>query len=217
MTDSAHSRLLPTFELKADDSGVIEGYASVFDNVDGGGDIVVRGAFRASLDQHARDKTSPVMLWSHDPASPIGRWTDLHEDSKGLYGFGKINLGTSGGRDAYASVKNGDVSGLSIGYRSKLSEPLRTGGRKLIEIDLQEVSIVTFPMNPASRITDVKHLATKAEAVEFLRDAGLSKDAAKRFAAGGFPALGNDSFNHDLAQKLAKQMEELTLKIRSMK
>jgi len=217
MTDITHSRPVSTLKMKADSSGIIEGYASVFDIVDHGGDIVVPGAFKASLDQHARQRSAPVMLWYHDAAKPIGRWTDLHEDGKGLYGVGKINLDTSAGRDAYASVKNGDVDGLSIGYRTNRSEELRTGGRKLIEVDLQEVSIVTFPMNPASRLTGVKHLATKAEAVEFLRDAGLSKDAAKRFAAGGFPALGNDPLNTELAQKLAMQVEQATLQIRSMK
>ncbi|WP_374374971.1 HK97 family phage prohead protease [Tabrizicola sp.] len=217
MTDSTHSRLVPSFQVKADDSGVIEGYASVFDIVDHGGDIVVPGAFKASLAQHAREKSSPIMLWYHDPAKPIGRWTELHEDGKGLYGVGKINLDTSAGRDAYASVKSGDVTGLSIGYRTSRSEELRTGGRKLIEVDLQEVSIVTFPMNPASRLTGVKHLATKAEAVEFLREAGLSKDAAKRFAAGGFPALGNDPFNYELARKLADQVEQATQKLRRFK
>lgn len=217
MTDITHSRLVSALQVKADDSGVIVGYPSVFDVVDYGGDIVVPGAFKASLAQHARQKTGVPMLWYHDPAKPIGQWTELREDGKGLYGVGKINLDTSAGRDAYASVKSGDVTGLSIGYRTNLSEPLPTGGRKLIEVDLQEVSIVTFPMNPASRLTGVKHLVTKAEAVEFLREAGLSKDAAKRFAAGGFPALGNDPLNYELAKKLADQVGQATQLIRSLK
>lgn len=216
MTDTILSRVLPSLEMKADDSGRIEGYCSTFGNLDLGGDIVQRGAFKASLDKHARDRTAPVMLWYHDPAKPIGRWSDLHEDGKGLYGVGKINLDTSAGREAYASVAAGDVSGLSIGYRVTRGERLPEGGNRLIEVDLQEVSIVTFPMNPASRITGVKQLATKAEAVEFLRAGGLSKEAARRFVAGGFAALCNDDHtDHDLAQKLARQVERATQKLRS--
>lgn len=217
MTDSTRSVLLPTFDLKADDSGLIEGYASVFDNVDHGGDMVVRGAFKASLDRHAREKTNPVMLWSHDLSQPIGRWTDLREDSRGLYGVGKINLGTTAGRDAYASVKSGDVSGLSIGYRANVAEPLRTGGRKLIEVDLQEVSIVTFPMNPAARVTGVKHLGSKSETIEFLRSAGLPKEAARRLAAGGFAALSGASDDAERIHKLARDIEHATQQIRSRK
>jgi HK97 family phage prohead protease len=135
--------------------GMFEGYASLFGIVDLGGDEVMPGAFRASLAR--RDAKHVRMLWQHDPASPIGTWVSMTEDARGLKVKGQLNLAVARAREALALMREGAVDGLSIGFRVKRASKARTGGtRKLMELDLWEVSIVTFPMLPQARVSAVK-------------------------------------------------------------
>ncbi|MEO0913017.1 MAG: HK97 family phage prohead protease [Pseudomonadota bacterium] len=132
--------------------GMIEGYASLFGAEDQGGDTVVAGAYGASLARAARPGGSVKMLWQHDPLQPIGVWDEIREDAKGLYVKGRILTDVQAGREALALLEAGAIDGLSIGYRTKRADKTETGGRRLLEVDLWEVSVVTFPMLPEARV-----------------------------------------------------------------
>lgn len=128
---------------------VIEGYASLFAVPDLSGDTVQKGAFAASL--HARGARAVRMLFQHNATEPVGVWDEIYEDARGLYVRGRIMADGPRGRTAMALVGRGSVDGLSIGFRTRKSTPLSTG-RILHEIDLWEVSIVTFPMLSTARL-----------------------------------------------------------------
>ncbi len=175
-----------TLDLKAaGDDRTVEGLGSVFGNTDQGGDIVMPGAFAKSL-----GKRSPQMLWQHKHDQPIGVWDEVRETPEGLYVKGRI-LNTQLGNDAYELARHGALKGMSIGYATKDSETDRKSGvRKLKELDLLEVSLVTFPMNELAGITRVKNKpATVRELEEYLRDVGFSQAEAKRVVAEGYKGL----------------------------
>lgn len=130
----------------------IAGYASLFGQRDRGGDTVVAGAYAASLARLAASGEKVRMLWQHDPAQPIGIWDEVREDAVGLYVKGRLLPDVARAREAQALMAAGAVDGLSIGYRTLRAEKLPGGGRRLIELDLWEVSLVTFPMQSTARI-----------------------------------------------------------------
>lgn len=136
--------------------GVFEGYASLFGVVDLGRDIVEKGAFRRSLTRGAR---AVRMLWQHDPAQPVGAWLSIREDERGLKVRGRLNLAVARARELHALMRDGGLDGLSIGYRVVKSRANASGGRRLLDLDLWEVSLVTFPMLPGARVDQVKRAA----------------------------------------------------------
>lgn len=170
------------------DAGLFEGYASTFGDRDLGGDIVVAGAMTKSI--KARGPKGVRMFADHDSRKRIGVWTDFAEDDKGLYVKGRLLLEKQDGKDAYIDLKEGALDGLSIGFRTKSdSYDGRRKARMLKEIDLLEISLVSFPMNENARVTGVKSIKTIREFEDFLRDeGGYSHAAAKAIAAGGFKA-----------------------------
>ncbi len=129
----------------------IAGYASVFGVSDQGGDVVRRGAYAASLIALGTAKRSVKMLWQHDPAQPIGIWDEIREDERGLFVRGRVLTEVQRGAEALALMKAGAIDGLSIGYRTIKAEKTAQG-RILQEIELWEVSLVTFPMLPEARV-----------------------------------------------------------------
>jgi uncharacterized protein len=131
---------------------VIEGYASLFDRPDQGGDVVARGAYAASLAAIRAEGRRVRMLWQHDPAQPIGIWDEVAEDAKGLRVKGRLLDGVARGREAAALITAGAIEGLSIGYRTLRATKTPDGQRLLTQLDLWEVSLVTFPMLPSARI-----------------------------------------------------------------
>lgn len=132
--------------------GRIKGYASRFGEPDQSGDVVLPGAFTASLDRLRKSGRTVKLLWQHDPAQPIGVWSKVLENETGLWVSGEVLTDLVRGREAAILMKAGAIDGLSIGYRVVRAEPNRdTGGRLLHEIDLWEVSLVTFPMLPTAR------------------------------------------------------------------
>jgi HK97 family phage prohead protease len=140
--------------------GVITGYASVFNIKDRQGDIVPRGAFAATLIEHKSAHRLPPMLWMHDPRRPCGSWLMMAEDAIGLRVRGQLALGTQLGREALALVKQGAVTGLSIGYRIRHSRfDTAQQARILQSVELDEVSLVTLPANPAAQVSAVKYIA----------------------------------------------------------
>ncbi|MFA7505288.1 MAG: HK97 family phage prohead protease [Burkholderiaceae bacterium] len=176
-------RLAFDLEVKLADGGAegtIEGYGSVFGLLDRGGDIVMPGAFKASLAEWRKKKALPPMLWQHDPWQPIGVWTEASEDEKGLKLTGQLVLDVAMAKEARALIGAGAVKGLSIGYRTKDHEIDRTtGARKLKKVDLWEISLVTFPMLPEALISGVKTSIDDRELERALRDEGLSHREAK--------------------------------------
>lgn len=165
------------------EDGTIEGYGSVFGVVDDWGDIVAAGAFAASLAAHRAAGTMPAMLWQHRDAEPIGVWTEMVEDARGLRVKGRLVLESPRGKEAYALLKAGALNGLSIGFLArKWSWDTAADLRTLTEVDLWEVSPVTFPSNTQARVDSVKsagQITTVREAERALRDAGLSAEQAK--------------------------------------
>ncbi|SEW04276.1 hypothetical protein SAMN04488515_0785 [Cognatiyoonia koreensis] len=135
--------------VNVSDGTVIEGYASLFDRKDQGGDVVAKGAYATSLKTM---KSGIKMLWQHDPAQPIGVWDEVREDSKGLWVKGRILTDVAKGRDVAALIAAGAIDGLSIGYRAVKAAKNDKGGRLLSELELWEVSLVTFPMLPDARV-----------------------------------------------------------------
>ncbi|MFW2587558.1 HK97 family phage prohead protease [Sagittula sp. SSi028] len=130
----------------------IEGYASLFGACDQGGDVVAKGAYARSLKRLTGEGRAVKMLWQHDPAQPIGIWDEVREDERGLYVKGRLLDSVAKGREAAALIEAGAIDGLSIGYRTVKSTKNDKGQRLLAELELWEVSLVTFPMLPSARV-----------------------------------------------------------------
>ena len=143
----------PEAGLSVVDGSVVAGYASLFGVKDQGGDVVQKGAYAASLAKLAAGKRQVKMLWQHDPTQPIGVWDEVREDGVGLYVKGRILTEVAKGREAAALLTAGAIDGLSIGYRTVKAERDGKGQRLLSELELWEVSLVTFPMLPEARVS----------------------------------------------------------------
>ena len=178
------------------DERSFSGYGSTFGNVDRVGDIVEKGAFAKSLDKHTADGTMPAMLLHHDMHRPIGVWTKMEEDEKGLAVEGKLTKGVRDADEAYALLKDGALHSMSIGYRVVREEYDRKSGvNHLHEISLHELSLVTIPANAAAIVGGVKDddgIPNIRELERVLREAGLSRREAKAFLAEGFKALRSE-------------------------
>jgi len=176
------------FEIKAVNAdGTVEGYGSVFGVKDSYSDVIEKGAFQKSIQAHRDAKSMPALLWQHNAAQPIGIWTDMVEDGNGLKLKGKLAMDTAKGKEAHALLKMGAISGLSIGFMTKQSQyDEKTEIRTLTEVDIWEVSLVTFPANTKARVTHVKSvddLQTLKDAERILRDSGFSKQDALAFVS----------------------------------
>jgi uncharacterized protein len=137
-----------------DTPGRFSGYAAIFDVPDKGRDVIRAGAFADTLD--TRSRYDVPLLWQHDIQEPIGVIEAMREDARGLHITARLSLESSRGRDAYALMKDGALTGLSIGYRARDSQPIsRSNLRELRRIDLIEISLVSLPMQPLARLTAV--------------------------------------------------------------
>lgn len=181
------------------EDGTFEGYGSVYGNVDSYGERVMPGAFAASLAKHRREGTQVLMLWQHNPDEPIGVWADLAEDAKGLWGKGHLILDVQKAREVHALMKRKAIGGLSIGYREIKTSP-DGNVRNLDELDLFEISPVSFPANRRARIEAVKSERMEEFArrlrdgdpmpikdfEDILREAGVPKSMAVAIASHGY-------------------------------
>jgi HK97 family phage prohead protease len=183
------------------DDGTFSGYGSVFGNVDSYREIVAPGAFKSSLATIASSGDPLPALWQHQSDKPIGGYTKLTEDTHGLYveGFllkNEVQLA----REAYALMKHKLVKGLSIGYYVRAdSYDEKTSIRTLTELDLREISPVTFPANDKAQVDNVKsafqamikagQLPALKDFEDFLREAGFSKTQAAFIANNGLSKL----------------------------
>ena len=188
--DAGGGREVRSFALQikaAGDDGTVEGYGSVFGVRDNYDDVIAKGSFVQSLKDHKAAGTMPAMLWQHDADKPIGVWTEMVEDEKGLRIKGQLAMETVKGKEAHALLKMGALNGLSIGFMSKeWAYDRDTEVRTLTAIDLWEVSLVTFPANEKARVTNVKsadELQAPKDAEKALRDAGFSKSDATAFVS----------------------------------
>ncbi|MFV3415307.1 HK97 family phage prohead protease [Pseudomonas sp. NY15436] len=219
---SASSLKIRDFDLHVktvSDDGLFSGYGSVFGVVDSYLEIVAPGAFTESLAEIASKGRPVPVLWQHRSDQPVGVWTNLKEDDRGLFGDGKLILdGVPRAIEAHALMKAGAVSGLSIGYYVReSSRDEKTGVRTLTKLDLVEISLVTFPANDDARVDTIKSklahgsLPSLPEFEQLLREAGFSKTQAAVIANRGLKHLlrsesEGDLADPEMAQALIKQI-----------
>lgn len=137
--------------------GIFSGYASFFEVIDQKRDQIAKGAFTKTLKAWKILGKKPKMLWQHEPKEPIGLWTSLQQDEKGLYVEGRLALGLPRANEAYILLKEGILDGLSIGFRtieSVYDQEHKT--RVLLDIDLLEISLVTFGANSKATVHHIK-------------------------------------------------------------
>ena len=188
---------VPLSIKSVDDSGEFEGYGSVFGVKDSYDDIVTPGAFTKSLARWQERKSLPALLWQHKLDEPIGVYTEMREDENGLFVRGRLLIDDDPlARRAHAHMKAGSLTGLSIGYvLDDYDFDKEKSAFMLKDIDLWEVSLVTFPANDEARISNVKsaiatgQLPTPRNLELILRDAGLSRTQAKAVLAEGYHAI----------------------------
>jgi HK97 family phage prohead protease len=185
----------PLALTSVDADGSFAGYACLFGAIDMGRDVIERGAFARSL--ATRGASGIRMLFQHDPAQPIGTWQTLREDARGLYCKGRLAIESGKGHDILELLRARAIDGLSIGFRPvRARRDATTGVRRIAEIDLWEISVVTFPMQPDARITAVKArpfrhgTPTEREFERWLtRDAGLTRGEARALMRKGLDGL----------------------------
>jgi hypothetical protein len=177
--------------------GSFTGYASLFGEIDLGNDVIMPGAFAGSLAR--RGAAGIRMLFQHDPDTPIGVWSAVEEDKQGLRVTGRIATATAKGREILELMRAGAIDGLSIGFRTVRSRiDRKSGARQIVEADLWEISVVTFPMQPGARVETVKsagagRLPSVREFERWLtRDAGLTRGEARTVIAKGFVHLAGE-------------------------
>lgn len=200
-----------SFNLKikaVQEDGFFSGYGAVFGNVDWYNDVILPGAFAKSLEKWAEKNKMPPVLWNHNDGEPIGVYTSIYEDEKGLFVEGRLLIDdVPRAKSTHALLKAGAIDGLSIGYKTKKANQQTNGIRELIELDLGEISIVTMPANEESLITSVKskleegELPSLPEFEKFLRESGFSKSQATAIAGKGLRHLLSESEGEKLQAK----------------
>lgn len=205
-------------ELKAVDDGSsgrakISGYGNVFNVVDSYEEVVDKGAFVKSISSKL-----PKMLLQHSWDDVGGIWTLAREDDHGLYLEGELNLDVQKSREYYSLIKQGALNGLSIGFRTIDSYYSEKNIRHLREVDLMEVSIVTFPANEQSLITHVRsNNMTVREFEEFLRDAGFSRTQSKTIVSKGYNKLCENHRDDEESKELQSQLSNLLTTLKGVK
>ena len=196
--------------------GLFEGYGSVFGNKDLGNDVIEKGAFTKSIKR--RTNKGIKLLYQHKSDMPIGVFDEIREDDHGLVVKGRLALKTQAGAEAYELLKMGALDGLSIGFRvnpSEVSYDKRNNKRMIKEVDLMEVSLVTFPMNPQATVRSVKgEQYSIREWEKGLRDAfNLSRSESKVAAKAVTDCFGQREV--DSSQELVDAIKNLTLTLKT--
>ena len=196
------------------ETGEFEGYGSVFGVKDSYSDIVVKGAFQKSLDKWKDKGGFPAMLWQHKMDEPIGIYTEMSEDENGLKLKGRLLIDDDPlAKRAHAHMKAGSLTGLSIGYAlNDYDYDSEKDAFILKDIDLWEVSLVTFPANESAVISDVKTALKQGESLQpalvekCLRDVGFTRSQSKAFMANGFKALRDADNDNEKALAALKSI-----------
>jgi len=197
-----------------DADGTFSGYASLFNQTDLSRDCVMTGAFSRSL--ASRGTAGVKLLYQHNPAEPIGAWLTIKEDSRGLFVRGRLMTEITRARETLSLMRAGVLDGLSIGFRTVRGRSERkTGVRRLMEIDLWEISIVTFPMLPGARIADVKSTQDRSTEFRRLQDHAIRRQelriasrSVERALSGRRDAVA-DAMTSDLAGRLRTMAHRL--------
>lgn len=142
------------------------GYAARFNEADTSGDVIHPDAFRRTL----QSRVMPKLLWQHDQTRPIGLWEEMSIDTVGLLVTGRLLTDIQLAHEAAVLVQAGVIDGLSIGYRVVRSERLPTGGRHLLDVEVLEISLVTFPMVRKARVRSTPQKKDAPEALEALKN-----------------------------------------------
>jgi len=187
----SNKTLQASFDVKnVSDEGVIEGYGNVFDVKDHALDITMKGAFTKSLQSIKLNGKTLPLLYQHKADEPIGVFTELSEDQHGLKVKAQINLDTQKGREVLSLIKQKAISGLSIGYRTIREEwDSKQKANLLHELEVHEISAVTFPCNEHSRIDRVKSLLehsclpSQPELEKALKEIGFTNSQSKMIVA----------------------------------
>lgn len=193
------------------DTGEFTCYGNVKGNIDHAQDRTMDGAYMDSINKHKSNGTMPKMFWMHNPMElPVGVWTDMKEDSRGLWMKGRLS-DTAMGRDIETLAKDGALDSFSIGYRvieEKWNQEKRCND--LHKLDIIEVSWVTFACNEESRLQEIKSkmhdggTPSKAELRELLKTIpGLSKREIERITSAYNPK--------DEMSELKKMLEQSKL------
>lgn len=209
-------------EVAAD--GTFEGYASLFNKVDLGRDMILPGAFADSLAR--RGAGGIKLLFQHDPSEPIGVWLDIREDTSGLFVRGRLMREVARAREVLSLMRAGALDGLSIGFRTVRGRTdAKTGIRRIEKLDLWEISVVTFPMLPEARVRNVKDrgfarkVPTEREIERRLtRDAGLSRSQARALMRLGYKGLAatQDAAGHGIdPRRFARRVRAAARHIKS--
>lgn len=193
---------LSNFKMDAE-TGTFTCYGNVKGNIDHARDRTLDGAYKKSIERHMKNGTMPKMFWMHNPYDlPVGKWVEMREDEKGLFLRGKLS-DTAMGRDIEVLAKDGALDSFSIGY---IEVESRWNTEKqcndLIELDIKEISWVTFACNEESLLQDIKHrvddggIVTKADLREILKSTGLlSKRQIEKVTADYQPVNDDDDFS----------------------
>jgi HK97 family phage prohead protease len=207
-------------EIKSiSDAGEFSGYGSVFGVKDLQSDIIINGAFTKSLDRHKENRTLPALLWQHKMDEPIGFFSTVEEDSVGLYVEGSLLIDDDPlAKRAHAHLKAGSLSGMSIGFRVS-EDGYEFSEEKdafiLSEIDLHEISLVTFPANEEARVQEVKNILGDGETpspktVErCLRDVGFTARQAKAFMSEGYKGINTRDADSEALEMIIKLNEKI--------
>ncbi|HFE9867695.1 HK97 family phage prohead protease [Acinetobacter baumannii] len=188
-------------EQTVQEDGFFSGYLAVFNNIDSHGDVIRKGAFLKTIEEWNSKGKYPAIFWNHDPDEPIGVFTLMREDEKGLYVEGRLLISDIvRAKSTYALMKVKAIDGMSIGYITiQSTHDPQTMIRELLELELVEGSIVAFPSNPNSLISSVKsklqdgELPSLPEFEKFLRESGFSKTQATVIASKGLRHLLSES------------------------
>lgn len=220
MTQLLKKRLDTVFKVKeVSETGEFSGYGSVFGVKDSYSDIVIKGAFEKSLLRWKDQGNLPALLWQHKMDEPIGIYTKMEEDENGLYVEGRLLIEDDPlAKRAHSHLKAGSISGLSIGYALQDYEMNDQKDAFILkEIDLWEVSLVTFPANDQARVETVKssllsgEIPSPRDFEKALRDVmGLSQNQAKRLMSEGFKGLRDvDAKETDSFEQLIKRINQI--------
>jgi HK97 family phage prohead protease len=189
------------FEYKADSAGTFSGMASVYGNVDLGGDVVLPGAFADSL--KANGGAVPV-LWQHRQDEPIGKGL-LEDTPASLNILGELDMDDPMAHKAHGKLLKGIVRGLSIGY-STLEDFVKDGVRYIQKADLWEVSVVTFPMNPLATVTAAKNMTALSDFEALLRGVVEEIKAGRKISAANMNMLQRAN---ECAKECSVHIEEM--------
>lgn len=204
-----------------DEKGIIEGYGSVFGNIDSYGDVIDSKAFDETIETLSKGGDSIKMLWQHNPTQPIGVWTEVTKDNYGLKLKGRLTRGVEKAEEALKLLKDSAINGLSIGFiipKGGINFDSTIKANIISKAILKEVSIVTFPANELAKLSNVKtdyDLASYKRHIEqILRDGGLTKEDALEIISRGVRMPAKDQSDSDLAD-VAEYLKQEINKIKN--